>query len=140
MDKDLSVWQKILARLGTPNDNGGANYSDAELRYYLRNVLNGYDEFIPTPVVRDAWRGARIREAQPRYGDPSRETLEGYLREALNTRLELRDSPTERLSPTGADIKQMWGSTLSPTDAILQQAQLRKQQEKERDYYPPIEY
>lgn len=129
-----------MANLGYPNVNGGSNYSDDELQYYFRDILKDYNNFIPTPVLRDAWRGARIREMQPREGSLSDGALELYLREALDTRLGLQDAPKGTLTPSGADAYKIWNSSLSPADVILRQTKLREQQEATKDYYPPIEY
>lgn len=141
MDGKLTLLQKLAARLGYPNDNGGSNYSDPEMRYFLRNYLNKYDEFIPTPVLRDAWKGARIRAAQPFYGGtnyPEPEQFDETLHEAIQTRLLGRNAPQGFKSPSGGDYYEMWNSTLSPEDAILRQVKLDQYQGSGTgDYFPP---
>ncbi len=142
MDYNLTFWQKLMADLGRPNDNGGSNYSDDEMRYYLRNVLKDYDEFIPTPVARDSWTGARIREAQPMSGGtnyPDSSVLDNFVRDAINTRLTLRNAPAGTLTPTGADSDALWSAPLSPRDAILKQIMLGQQQGSAKEYFPPVE-
>ena len=144
MNNELSWWQRKMADWGRPNDNGGSNYSDAELQYYLRDILKNYNDFIPTPVLRDAWTGTSINYAQPAVGTtpryPTQEEFNNILRKAIDTRIALRDNPWVKNSPTGANIDEMWGATLSPTDAILQQIKLDQYQGSGRgDYYPPID-
>lgn len=142
MNNELSFWQKKMADWGRPNDNGGSNYSDAELQYYLQDILKDYNDFIPTPVLRDAWRGARIREAQPMSGGtnyPDSNVFNRILREAIDSRLEQRNAPAGTMSPSGGDSYKMWNTDLSPTDVILRQIKLGQQQGSSKEYFPPIE-
>lgn len=140
---DLNFWQRMWADLGQPNKDNASNYSDAELQYYLRDILKDYDEFIPSPVLRDAVRGARIREAQPmsrgsNYSLP--DDFDTFLRDAINTRMEQRKYMPGAVSPSGGDIQQMWTAPLSPRDEILRQMKLGEQQGSSiYDYYPPID-
>lgn len=140
---DLNFWQRMWADLGQPNKDNASNYSDAELQYYLRDILKDYDEFIPTPVLRDAVRGARIREEQPMSRGsnyPLSDDFDTFLRDALNARIAQRNAPAGAISPSGGDIQQMWSAPLSPRDAILRQIKLGEQQGSGTgDYYPPIE-
>lgn len=142
MYNKLTRLQKLAADWGRPNDNGGSNYSDSELQYYLRNILKDYDDFIPTPVLRDAWKGARIAYKQPMYGGATSSSVQSefddLVRSAIDTRLIGRHAPAGFKSPTGTPYDTMWDASLSPEDAILRQVKLDQYQGSGTgDYYPP---
>lgn len=139
MNGDLSFWQKLMADLGKPNDNGGTNYTDPEMRYYMREFLNDQGDFVPTRVLRDAWRGARIRAAQPMAGgtnDPDRDLFKDMIREAMNTRMAGRNAAPGEKSPTGMEYDEMWNAPLSPSDAIMKKALEDKRAQEYRDAHP----
>lgn len=102
MDK-LSTWDKIKLKLRFQEPE-----TDTEYRY----VMSKYDKpYIPTSVLKDAYKGAKIRYNNS-YDDLI--SLSDFLDTAMKNRLAGKDVPQRGISysPTGADMFDLWNPPL----------------------------